>query len=74
MFGWRGEAKALLLLNATQEPYEYQLPPLDGGTPWQIVADTSRDEPSGGGPAGETFPLQPVSVALLVNTPAEPVS
>ena len=35
--------RALLLLNATHETHEYQLPPLEKGA-WRRIADTARDD------------------------------
>jgi isoamylase len=73
MHGWRSESRALLLLNATQEGFEYTLPPLERGT-WQLVADTSRDDPTATASVEGVFPLAPASVALLINAGSETTS
>jgi isoamylase len=66
MYGWRGNAKALLILNATPDQHEYLLPPLDKGH-WRRVADTARDEPTRTMKVGATYKVAPASVVVLTN-------
>src|SRR4029453_7143230 len=67
MYGWRGDSKALLLLNANGEMHEYQLPPLAQGK-WRLACDTARENPKSSPRFAGTYKLMPQSVALLVNT------
>ena len=66
--GWRGDARALLLLNATPDMHEYQLPPLEKGA-WRRIADTAREDAIRSDRPGTTYKLQPRSVAVIVNAP-----
>ena len=68
MYGWRGNSKALLMLNATPESFDYQLPPLEKGA-WRRIADTAREDPTRAQRMGTSYRLQPSSVAVLVNGP-----
>jgi pullulanase/glycogen debranching enzyme len=66
MYGWRGDSKALLILNATPDQHEYQLPPLEKGY-WRRVADTARDEPTRMTRVGGTYKVAHWSVVVLMN-------
>jgi isoamylase len=66
MYGWRGDSKALLMLNATPESFDYQLPALEKGA-WRRIADTAREDPTRAQRMGTSYRLQPTSVAVLVN-------
>ena len=68
MYGWRGEARALLLLNATGDTHEYQMPALEKGS-WRRIADTSREDHTRTARLGPTYKLQPHSVVVIVNAP-----
>jgi len=68
MYGWRGQNRALLLLNAGHEAHEYQLPPLEKGA-WRRIADTARDDAIRSARPGTTYKLQPRSVVVIVNAP-----
>ena len=59
----------LVLLNAHHEPIPFALPPFNGATRWNAVIDTQHDSglaPNAQYGAGEHYPLQGRSVALLM--------
>jgi isoamylase len=71
MYGWRGDGKALLILNATPDQHEYRLPPLEKGY-WRRVADTARDEPIRMTRVGGVYRVAPWSVVVLMNALERP--
>jgi isoamylase len=66
MYGWRGDSKALLLLNASNETHTYRLPPVAPGS-WRLVVDTAKPQPGAVRATGRTFAIEGRSVALLVH-------
>jgi len=68
MYGWRGDARALLILNASPDTHEYQLPPLERGA-WRRVADTAREDAIRSARPVGTYKVHPHSVVVFVNAP-----
>ena len=59
----------LVLLNAHHEPIPFALPTFNGSTRWNAVIDTQHESglaPNAHYVAGEQYPLQGRSVALLI--------
>jgi isoamylase len=59
----------LVLMNAHDGPVPFMLPSLASGTRWQGILDTTRHgglKSPGRYPAGHLYPLQPRSVAMLM--------
>jgi len=61
----------LILINAHHEAIPFSLPSLDGSNGWRAVLDTNYDSgfaPDARHAAGELYPLQGRSVALLIHS------
>jgi glycogen operon protein len=71
MYGWRGDDKAVLFVNAGSETVEYQLPPLEKGR-WRIALDTTRDVPKASRRILRAVTVQGPSVVLVLNDGPEP--
>ena len=71
MYGWRGDSRAILFVNASEETHEYQLPVLEKGR-WRLAVDTSKETLKATRRILRTHVLAGPSVALVVNDGPEP--
>ena len=63
----------LLLFNADHgSQIPFKLPPTKGGEPWDLVVDTARLDSGCNEQSCETYPLEPVSVAVFRSTLPRP--
>ena len=68
--GERGESitdqNFLLLMNAHHEPLDFKLPIMDSSGSWRVLVDTTWKDPCCVSESGTVYPLQPRSLALLI--------